>query len=67
MPLTGLWKFLYRPIIPQEEDMTMKRTSGKLNEGEVRGKIIAHDSAKGSAPENLVLPKPTPTPPKPEK
>jgi hypothetical protein len=44
--------------------MIRNKTAGKLPKGEIHGGR-AQDSAKGSAPANLVFPKPTATPKKP--
>ena len=68
------FKGLLRSIIGQEAGIAMHKTSGKIektpiSEGVIHsgksGKVMAQDSAHNSAPEGLVLPKPTKTPPKP--
>lgn len=56
-------------IMRSGDHMPLKRTGGKLEKGVIvnRGKTIAQDSAKGSAPANFVRPKATATPSKPAK
>jgi hypothetical protein len=54
-----------RSIIRPGVYMSESKIGGKLTEGVVDGKTMAHDSAKGSAPANFVRPKATDAPAKP--
>lgn len=57
--IRGIFK---KYIVSLGDHMTMKRTAGKHPKV---GRVIAQDSAKGSPPENLVLPEATKAPKSP--
>jgi hypothetical protein len=60
------WHALHRLIISLGDRMTRHKTAGKLPKGEIHsGRVRVQDSAKGSAPANLVLPKATKAPKSP--
>lgn len=62
-----IWGSLKRCIISLGDYMTMKKTAGKLLKGDIHaGRSVGKDSAKSSAPANLVLPKATKAPKAPE-